>query len=346
MNVTVAICTWNRADLLDRTLTSLSQVLVPSGIEWQVVVADNNSTDHTEEILRSHRSRLPLRSLFEGRQGKSHALNAIIDELAGDLVLWTDDDVRLDAGWLAAYVDAAQRWPEASFFGGKIVPHFLGEEPTWLRPAWRAIGGVFGERNLGEEPFALNRKRLPFGANMAARVDLQKKYRFDPQLGRVGEGLLAGEETALMQQWLADGYTGMWVPGAVVEHVVTPDRTELEFIQHYYFGVGRSKPPHSHSPGRFLRGLWYFLSAMKYELPKPLFNKQTTPYRWMKCLAKSSYHWGHVASEWRHAPEWSMPRPVRGLLANDSQPRYTGPAIEQPVRTPGPDAASERRKAA
>ncbi len=134
MHVTVTISTWNRATLLDGTLTSLAQVTIPRGVTWEVIVANNNSTDETEEVLRKHSRRLPLTRLFVPQQGKSYAMNQVVDRLGGDLVLWTDDDVCFSRDWVASYLDAAQRWPHAAFFGGQVIPRFLGHEPDWLRP--------------------------------------------------------------------------------------------------------------------------------------------------------------------------------------------------------------------
>ena len=50
MEITVAICTWNRARLLDETLTHLAELVVPSGLEWELLVINNNCTDHTDEV--------------------------------------------------------------------------------------------------------------------------------------------------------------------------------------------------------------------------------------------------------------------------------------------------------
>ena len=66
-----------------------------------------------------------------------------------------------------------QRWPDAAFLGGQIVPRFLGPEPPWLRPAWSTVANVYATRELGDEPFPFDRKQLPFGANMACRVAVQ-----------------------------------------------------------------------------------------------------------------------------------------------------------------------------
>lgn len=53
--VTVGICTFNRAALLDNTLLQFTKLRVPAGASWELVVVNNNSTDHTgDEIGRAH----------------------------------------------------------------------------------------------------------------------------------------------------------------------------------------------------------------------------------------------------------------------------------------------------
>ena len=313
MHLTVGICTWNRADLLDGTLASLAKVHIPAGITWDVIVANNNSTDHTEEVLDRHAGQLPLVRLFIAQQGKSHALNEVVCHLAGDLVLWTDDDVRLSADWIVRYVEAAQRWPEAAFFGGQIIPRFLAAEPDWLRPAWHILSGVYAARELGDEPFAFDCQRLPFGANMAARVAVQKQCRYDPELGRRGDLLLSCEETALMKQWLSEGHVGMWVPRSRVEHIITPERMELDYIRRYFFDLAKSKRPKAGADRRLVRsvrGAWYACQALKYQALSLLDPQAARPDRWMKYLARINYTWGRVESQWGDFPQWLKPRAV------------------------------------
>src|SRR6266536_6078206 len=92
MLITVAICTWNRCELLQTALEQLTRLLVPVDIEWELLVVNNNSTDATSSAIAPFASRLPVRELFEPKPGKSHALNLAIGEAAGDYILWTDDD--------------------------------------------------------------------------------------------------------------------------------------------------------------------------------------------------------------------------------------------------------------
>ena len=77
-DATVVICTWNRTRLLEETLASLVHMNVPSTIEWEVVVVDNNSTDSTRDVVERVAQTFPrpLHYVFEHRQGKSFAMNA------------------------------------------------------------------------------------------------------------------------------------------------------------------------------------------------------------------------------------------------------------------------------
>jgi glycosyltransferase involved in cell wall biosynthesis len=105
---------------------------VPRRIDWEVVVVDNGSTDDTPGVLKSFAGRLPLRNVVETRRGHSPARNRAVDTANGDYLLWTDDDVIVEPGWLAAYADAFARWPQAAVFGGPIRARFDPPPPKWL----------------------------------------------------------------------------------------------------------------------------------------------------------------------------------------------------------------------
>lgn len=65
MQVRIIICTWNRAETLDRALAQLRELTIPSFVDWEVVVVNNNCTDGTDRVIEQHRQSLPLRRIFE-----------------------------------------------------------------------------------------------------------------------------------------------------------------------------------------------------------------------------------------------------------------------------------------
>src|SRR5690606_32524306 len=130
--VSVLVATRDRAEPPAPTLDSLAAQRLERDA-WELVVVDNGSRDATAEVLAAHTDSLPLRILGEPRPGKSRALNAAIPHARGDLLAFTDDDVEVGPGWLAALLAASRRFPDASIFGGPIEPVFPEATPDWIR---------------------------------------------------------------------------------------------------------------------------------------------------------------------------------------------------------------------
>ena len=104
--LTVLIATRNGAHTLPRALSALAQLDSPAG-GWKLVVVDNGSTDETKEIIQSFTGRLPITYVFEAAPGKNAALNAGLNKIEGDLVVFTDDDTLPHADWLVEMRQAA-----------------------------------------------------------------------------------------------------------------------------------------------------------------------------------------------------------------------------------------------
>lgn len=239
-SLTIAICTRNRAGILQRTLRSLQGVEPPDGVDWEVLVINNGSTDDTADVLGRTMSGLPLRSVNEDRVGLSNARNRAVEEAQGEYIIWIDDDVQLCEDFLASYAAAFANHPEGAVFGGPIEPWFEGTPPSWVRNNLDIIGGVYALRDLGPEvtPLAEEGNRIPYGANYVVRTEIQREFRYDPALGRRGDVLLHGEETAVIQALLRAGHSGWWVPEARVRHWIPEARLTMEHIRRYAEGLG------------------------------------------------------------------------------------------------------------
>ena len=193
--LSICICTYNRGESLKRTLNSL---VSQKGIESdsiEVLVVDNNSTDITPKVLESFRRSLPVRWVTESQQGLAYARNRAAAEFRGDVLLFTDDDVRLERGWLAAYQDAIRRFPNAEYFGGRILPDWGQAKPRWIGDEpLPLIDGVLVWFDHGVETRPLlATEALPFGASFAVKRSLFEKIGlFRVDLGTGGTGAGAG----------------------------------------------------------------------------------------------------------------------------------------------------------
>ena len=241
MDVTVAICTWNRARLLDTTLARMCSLRIPAGIRWELLVVDNNCTDETPAVIERYTSRLPIRRLVEERQGTSFAKNCVLSQAEGELLVWTDDDVLVDDNWLAAYLEAAARWPHAGYFGGLITPWFEDEPPEWFAENQQDLAPAIVLRDLGPIEREIGPDEPPFGANMAFRRAAFSTRIFDVKLGPHGNDQIRGEETKYCRDLARDGFQGVWIPSARVEHYVVAYRLTVPFIREYWTGLGRTE---------------------------------------------------------------------------------------------------------
>ena len=87
MLISVAICTWNHAKLLDQTLAEMHRLCIPDSIEWELIVVNNNCSDETDEVIARHSDKLPIRRLFEPKQGLSNSRNCALASATGKLLL-------------------------------------------------------------------------------------------------------------------------------------------------------------------------------------------------------------------------------------------------------------------
>jgi glycosyltransferase involved in cell wall biosynthesis len=293
--VTVAICTRNRCRALERTLRALAAVERPASLPWEVLVVDNGSEDDTAGSIERCADLLPLRALIESQVGLSNARNAAIAEARGDYIVWIDDDVLVDAGWLRAYHDAFRAWPGAAFFGGPIAPEFEGTPPRWLQLALPHVGNAYAARDLGNAPIALTRDTLPFGANFVVRAEEQRRYAFDPELGRRDRALSAGEEWAVLQQLLEEGASGRWVPAARVQHVIPAERQSVRYLRRYYVENGTSLARTRSATGEkmlFGRPRWVWREALLQELAYRTRRVYASANVWSVHLRRASVAWG------------------------------------------------------
>ena len=85
--------------MLAKTLEGLRSLICPAGVDYEILVVDNNSPDHTQQIIQKYSKLLQprLRSIFEIRQGLSYARNLALENALGEIVCFIDDDVNADS---------------------------------------------------------------------------------------------------------------------------------------------------------------------------------------------------------------------------------------------------------
>jgi glycosyltransferase involved in cell wall biosynthesis len=295
--MTVAICTWNRAPLLRQTLEEMTKLAVPADVWWELLVVNNNCTDATDAVIAEFSARLPIRRLFQPEPGLSNARNMAVAEARGDYIVWTDDDVLVAPDWLTEYARAFARWPDAVAFGGPIAPWFPNTPPPWLERAWPRVANAYASIDYGATAQPLADGLVPFGANMAMRMDAQRAALFDPARGVRPGSRMGGEETDVVRRMLRQGMTGWWVPTARVRHYIPVERQTRAYLRGWYRSYGEYLGRYGgESDAAMLLGRprWLWRSAVLSELRYRVLGPLRPPTAWIEDLIEASTAWGQL----------------------------------------------------
>jgi GT2 family glycosyltransferase len=238
--LTVLICTHNRAALLAQTLHSLNAAARPTGWEVDVLVAANACSDDTHSRLERYvasqaaEGRLPLRWFAEPRPGKSHALNAAMPQVDGDLVAFVDDDHRVDGAYLTAVCQAASDHPEADLFCGRILPDWDGSEPAWVHDTgpYRIYPLPVPRFDQGDRGFELSPERaIPGGGNLFLRTAWWARVGpFNTAMGPTGHDLGGAEDLDWVLRALRLGARMWYAPEVKQYHHVDLSRLRLGYL--------------------------------------------------------------------------------------------------------------------
>jgi GT2 family glycosyltransferase len=188
-------------------------------------------------------SPVPVTYLFEGRQGKSNALNTGLVAARGGLIVFTDDDVEVAPGWLEAAADALDADPSIDYTGGPVTPRWEREPPAWLDRQRGDLWGTLAILDYGADPFVFeDRSRVPLGVNMAVRRSLVERIGgFHPELGRRGRLLLGQEQAEFLARARAAGARGGYVPAMRVLHFVPASRMTKQYFRRWWYWKGVSR---------------------------------------------------------------------------------------------------------
>jgi glycosyltransferase involved in cell wall biosynthesis len=239
VDLTLLVCTFNRSHDLCELLESAAVQETGGAFTYEVLVVDNNSTDDTRAVVEPFLSRGDgkVRYLFEGRQGKSYALNTGLTAAQGAAVTITDDDFILPRDWAMKIVTALRNNPDHAFVGGRILPLWQGAVPEWLdREMWSPIALVdYGERRLTVD--AANSLCLIGCSFRKADLESVGGYRSDLS---VSKNLIGGvEDVEIVQRLVKSGRRGLYLPEIACQHKVQAHRMTKAYYRRWHSGHGR-----------------------------------------------------------------------------------------------------------
>ena len=222
VKISAIICTHNRDRYLGAAIDSLLEQDYPN---FEVIVVDNASSDRTSEVIESKQPHPLLKSVYEPVTGLSVARNTGAQTATGEILAYLDDDAIASGSWLSCLAQAYAENEKLAIAGGKVT--LIWPEGT-CPPDWLSDGlsGNLGAYDLGDTIQLITQPNLtPRGLNYSLRRSfLEEIGGFDPNLGRVGKKLLSNEELVMTELALKSGWQVAYLPEALVQHNVAPER--------------------------------------------------------------------------------------------------------------------------
>ncbi|MGO8703715.1 MAG: glycosyltransferase family 2 protein [Candidatus Brocadiia bacterium] len=267
-SLSVIVATRNRAPALRRCLDALAAQDF-RGLNAELVVVDNASTDATPQALAEElsRRRLPLKVVAEPQLGLSHARNAGIQQASGRFIIFLDDDALATPRWLAAYERLFRQGRPV--VQGRIRVQLQGARPRYLADDLLAYLTHLDK----DEPEGRYEGNL-LGANFGAMRGVYEQLGpFRCDLGAGASGF--GEDTEFSQRMTAAGIPVIYSPDALVLHQIPPDRATRRALLRRCYLSGWSQALFQEFPGSPPRTLFHFARLSIAHLGRIVFARRS-----------------------------------------------------------------------
>jgi len=217
--VTVIVPVRNAQKTIDKCINALHKQDYPQD-KLQIIIADNGSTDKTQEIIRS----FPVEMIIEPKTGSYNARNHALPLATGDIIAFTDSDCVADPNWLKSLIGGFTD-PQIAGCGGKIED-FSGT--GWIQ-RYSNIHVLRQDQSLAEttrpHPYII-------GANMAYRREIFS------ELGYFDGRFISGGDTDMSWRVQQAGYKIKYIPEAIIHHFHRATVAGL-YGQYFRYGIGR-----------------------------------------------------------------------------------------------------------
>ena len=278
--VSVVVCAYNAASTIEQCLASLAALTYP---DVEIIVVNDGSRDATAAIARAQSG---VRVIDVPQGGLSVARNVGLAAASGEIVAYTDADVRVDPDWLNYLVHTLLTADVGGVGGPNVVPE---DDPWMAQCVARAPGGP--THVLLDDTVA---EHIP-GCNMAFRRDaLLSIGGFNPVFVR------AGDDVDVCWRLQARGHRLGFAPAALVWH---HHRTTMEGFWRQQVGYGEAEAwLHVHHPEKCSGGRLVWRGRIYSPLPETLALRQRRVNTGVwGTAAFPSVYWAE-ASPWQHLP--------------------------------------------
>jgi peptidoglycan/xylan/chitin deacetylase (PgdA/CDA1 family) len=213
VHLSVVIPTFNRCEMLNRTLPTVLEQSLPN-LHYEVIVVVDGSTDGTSELLSRYAAEDALRFVEQSNRGQAAARNNGLTLARGALVLFLDDDLLCSPRLLEEHVAAHEASDRPALVFGPVL--VSTESRRGVATAWlRADVEMTMARRRRQRPVEGLMDVTVYPNSSVARDLIRDCGGFDERLVR------AGEDTELGLQLWKGGLEFRFAPTARVEEIYT-----------------------------------------------------------------------------------------------------------------------------
>ncbi len=234
IKLSVIICTYNRAELLESCLESFRHQTI-SDEQCEIIVVNNNSTDNTPAVIQSFAKYFTnLKAVFEPNQGLSHARNRGYKEAKADWVIYIDDDGKAHPNLVEQTFLVIDQY-DFHCFGGVYLPWYKYGKSRWLPPNFgtNKLNKPKSITQIGREVY------LSGGVLAFNKTTLEKFNGFDPTIGMNGKKVSYGEEIRLQILMHNKGYKLGFNPDLKIDHLVNIHKLTKRWLLESAYANGR-----------------------------------------------------------------------------------------------------------
>ncbi len=242
MDLTVCICTHNRARYVRDCLAGLRQQTV-SRQRFAVLIIDSASQAGAAAELLDLAVEHDARLVRLDQAGVSVARNAGAWAAHTPFIAYIDDDAIPAPDWIASILAAiAQPGRTAAVIGGRILPKWEAPLPPWWPRSLRGVLSIIEHEGVGEyRTSAVPAHLEPYAANMVVHVlSLLAAGGFGGSAGRIGDNLLSDEEVQLAWRLQDAGYSARYDSRIMVYHQIQARRLDPAWLLSRLYWQGAS----------------------------------------------------------------------------------------------------------
>ncbi|MEO8664375.1 MAG: glycosyltransferase [Ignavibacteria bacterium] len=244
--VSIVVCCYNSSKLLTETLQQITSMKVRPGIQWEIIIVDNNSSDNTTEtakkLMAEYSTRVPYKILFQSVQGLSSARKMGLDNSRYEYVIFCDDDNRLNSDYIDLSFDIMEKNKNIGALGGESEADADENLPEWFERYQQNY--AVGSQSQISGDITWTHGSL-WGAGIIIRKSaveelFSKGYR-SLLSDRTKDSLTSGGDVELCYALRLAGWKIWYQPALKIKHHIEHNRLNWNYLRKLNRGFGEQK---------------------------------------------------------------------------------------------------------